>query len=107
MEELWSQITVLLRDWVFYARVISGVLIWYVVSVALSHFVFDRGGREGVEATILACWVSLFLVLVTGVLLGLYVWSSLALAVSLGVFLFVLPVLLTLLLGRVGHTNHS
>lgn len=105
MNELWHQIVPLFTDTLFYVRVMVGVLIWYLLTIALSHLVFDRGGREGIDAIMLASWLAVLLVMISGALLGYFIWSSLALAVSLGVFLFVLPVLLILLLGRLGSPN--
>ena len=99
---LVNDVLALFRDGAFYAKLAIGLVVWYVLAIGLSHLLFDRTGREPVEATAQGAMLAMFLMAVAAGLLSFYVWGSLALAIGLGLLLIVMPLVLTVGLRQLG-----
>jgi hypothetical protein len=89
----------LLSAWTFWTPALAGLLLWYGVAVGVAHLGMGSG-RDAVDAAVLGAWVSIFIVIVGAILWSIFLQSSVSLAVALGVFLFVIPAVLTLVLNR-------
>ena len=99
MLELWQSIQNLwLAEWVS-LLILTAVLwgFWYLIALAAAHLLFGRGS-EATDAAVNGMWISLVLITVVAVVLGLYYWLSLPVAVSLGVLAFMIPLIVTLAL---------
>lgn len=89
----------LLSVWKFWTPALAGLVLWYAVAVGIAHLSVGSG-REPVESAVLGAWISVFMVVIGAILWSIFLQSSASLAVALGVFLLVIPIVLTLVLNR-------
>jgi hypothetical protein len=83
----------------FWFPALGGLALWYILAILIAHIAFGSG-QEAPNAATLGAWTAVFIVVVGSVLCSVFLWSSAALLVMLGIFLLVIPITLTLFLNR-------
>ena len=99
MNEILDGISKLLQEAGFWARLIGGLAVWYLIALVLAHAIFERS-KNGEGAVMAGAWASVFIVTLVAVCLAIFVWSSVPMAIALGVLVFLIPVIITVALTR-------
>lgn len=99
MNDILNGIVKLLQEAGFWARFLAGVGVWYLLALAVAHLIFS-GGKDGERAAITGAWVAVFIVTVGAVCAAIFLWSSVPMAIALGLLVFLIPVIITVALGR-------
>ncbi len=102
LSSVFGGIPPLLSAWTFWAPALAGLVLWYGVAVGVAHLSMGLG-REAVDAAVLGAWVSIFVLIVGAILWSVFLQASWSLAIALGIFLFVIPAVLTLVLSQSGR----
>jgi hypothetical protein len=83
----------------FWIPALAGLVLWYALAAGIAHLI-TGSGRDPIESAVLGSWVGVGIVVLGSVLWAVLMNSNTSLAIALGVFLLVIPVVFTFALNR-------
>jgi hypothetical protein len=97
MLELWLGVQPFLVSLSFWLSVVGGLILWYLLALLFSHLFFGAG-QDAVQAAILGTGIAVVLIPVLVAASWFLNFLSLYYAIALGVLVFMLTLIATLVL---------